>query len=141
MKWLDHAQLDIKLVREDGSVAKPWLTIVIDDYSRVSNSVPWILFVPDFVVITAAAGVAYLAAGDRPLAETNGIASPGNQALGSAFVPFVRCTHRDRTKTYRSLCERSARCGLVPAAVRASRSSKEAPLSVSSYRGRVNTFR
>ena len=31
---VDHAQLDIKLVREDGSSAKPWLTIVIDDYSR-----------------------------------------------------------------------------------------------------------
>ena len=29
-----HAQLDIKLVREDGSFGKPWLTIVIDDYSR-----------------------------------------------------------------------------------------------------------
>jgi len=31
---VDHAQLDIKLLRGDGSVAKPWLTIVIDDYSR-----------------------------------------------------------------------------------------------------------
>ncbi len=31
---VDHAQLDIQLLREDGSVAKPWLTIVIDDYSR-----------------------------------------------------------------------------------------------------------
>jgi putative transposase len=31
---VDHAQLDIKLVRDDGSVGKPWLTIVIDDYSR-----------------------------------------------------------------------------------------------------------
>jgi putative transposase len=31
---VDHAQLDIKLLREDGSVGKPWLTIVIDDYSR-----------------------------------------------------------------------------------------------------------
>ena len=31
---VDHAQLDIKLVREDGSLGKPWLTIVIDDYSR-----------------------------------------------------------------------------------------------------------
>jgi len=30
----DHAQLDIKLLREDGSTARPWLTIVIDDYSR-----------------------------------------------------------------------------------------------------------
>jgi putative transposase len=30
----DHAQLDIKLLQEDGSVARPWLTIVIDDYSR-----------------------------------------------------------------------------------------------------------
>jgi putative transposase len=31
---VDHAQLDIKLLRDDGSVGKPWLTIVIDDYSR-----------------------------------------------------------------------------------------------------------
>jgi putative transposase len=30
----DHAQLRIKLVREDGSTARPWLTAVIDDYSR-----------------------------------------------------------------------------------------------------------
>jgi len=30
----DHAQLAIRLVREDGRIAKPWLTIVIDDYSR-----------------------------------------------------------------------------------------------------------
>jgi putative transposase len=31
---VDHAQLDITLLRDDGSVGKPWLTIVIDDYSR-----------------------------------------------------------------------------------------------------------
>ncbi len=31
---VDHAQLDIKLLRDDGSIGKPWLTIVIDDYSR-----------------------------------------------------------------------------------------------------------
>jgi putative transposase len=31
---VDHAQLDIKLLRDDGSVGKPWLTIVVDDYSR-----------------------------------------------------------------------------------------------------------
>jgi putative transposase len=30
----DHAQLDILLLKEDGTVARPWLTIVIDDYSR-----------------------------------------------------------------------------------------------------------
>jgi putative transposase len=30
----DHAQLDIMLLREDGSPARPWLTAVIDDYSR-----------------------------------------------------------------------------------------------------------
>jgi len=29
-----HAQLSIQLVREDGRLARPWLTIVIDDYSR-----------------------------------------------------------------------------------------------------------
>jgi hypothetical protein len=31
---VDHAQLNIKLLRDDGSIAKPRLTIVIDDYSR-----------------------------------------------------------------------------------------------------------
>lgn len=31
---VDHAQLDIKLLREEGSIGRPWLTIVIDDYSR-----------------------------------------------------------------------------------------------------------
>ncbi len=31
---VDHCLLDIPLLGEDGSVAKPWLTIVIDDYSR-----------------------------------------------------------------------------------------------------------
>ena len=30
----DHAQLSIKLVKADGQIARPWLTIVIDDYSR-----------------------------------------------------------------------------------------------------------
>ena len=30
----DHAQLGIKLPREDGTVARPWLAIVIDDYNR-----------------------------------------------------------------------------------------------------------
>ena len=30
----DHAQLSILLPREDGQLARPWLTIVIDDYSR-----------------------------------------------------------------------------------------------------------
>ena len=30
----DHAQLRIHLLREDGSLGRPWLTIVIDDYSR-----------------------------------------------------------------------------------------------------------
>lgn len=31
---VDHAQLNILLLREDGMRARPWLTIVIDDYSR-----------------------------------------------------------------------------------------------------------
>ena len=31
---VDHAQLDIRLLQEDGSTARPWLTVVIDDYSR-----------------------------------------------------------------------------------------------------------
>jgi putative transposase len=31
---VDHAQLDILLLREDGTAARPWLTAVIDDYSR-----------------------------------------------------------------------------------------------------------
>ncbi len=43
-----------------------------------------------------------LAAGGRPPTGTCGTASPGNRALVSAFVPFVRCSHRDRTKTCRS---------------------------------------
>jgi transposase InsO family protein len=30
----DHTPLDIWLVRADGKTAKPWLTVVIDDYSR-----------------------------------------------------------------------------------------------------------
>ena len=30
----DHAQLDILLLKEDGSACRPWLTAVIDDYSR-----------------------------------------------------------------------------------------------------------
>ncbi|MEO8737312.1 MAG: helix-turn-helix domain-containing protein, partial [Edaphobacter sp.] len=30
----DHAQLDILLLWEDGIAARPWLTIVIDDFSR-----------------------------------------------------------------------------------------------------------
>ena len=30
----DHTPLDILLVRSDGQAAKPWLTVVIDDYSR-----------------------------------------------------------------------------------------------------------
>ena len=30
----DHSPLDILLVRPDGEPAKPWLTIVLDDYSR-----------------------------------------------------------------------------------------------------------
>lgn len=30
----DHTPLDILLVRPDGSAAKPWLSVVIDDYSR-----------------------------------------------------------------------------------------------------------
>ena len=30
----DHTPLDILLIRPDGQVAKPWLTVVIDDYSR-----------------------------------------------------------------------------------------------------------
>jgi len=31
---VDHAQLGIMLLREDGQTSRPWLTIVIDDYSR-----------------------------------------------------------------------------------------------------------
>jgi putative transposase len=30
----DHAQLRIFLVRVDGQTSRPWLTIVVDDYSR-----------------------------------------------------------------------------------------------------------
>jgi putative transposase len=31
---VDHAQLPIRLRREDGGMARPWLTVVIDDFSR-----------------------------------------------------------------------------------------------------------
>ena len=31
---VDHAQLPISLLRTDGSLSRPWLTVVIDDYSR-----------------------------------------------------------------------------------------------------------
>jgi putative transposase len=31
----DHTPLDILLVRPDGEIANPWLTVVIDEYSRV----------------------------------------------------------------------------------------------------------
>ena len=31
---VDHAQLPIRLTREDGGAARPWLTVVIDDFSR-----------------------------------------------------------------------------------------------------------
>ena len=31
---VDHAQLDILLLKDDGTSMRPWLTIVIDDYSR-----------------------------------------------------------------------------------------------------------
>jgi hypothetical protein len=31
---VDHAPLSILLILEDGQTARPWLTIVIDDYSR-----------------------------------------------------------------------------------------------------------
>jgi putative transposase len=30
----DHTPLDILLVCPDGKAAKPWLTVVFDDYSR-----------------------------------------------------------------------------------------------------------
>jgi putative transposase len=30
----DHTPLDILILREDGAAAKPWLTVIIDDYSR-----------------------------------------------------------------------------------------------------------
>jgi putative transposase len=31
---VDHAQLNLPLARENGSAAKPWLTVVLDDWSR-----------------------------------------------------------------------------------------------------------
>jgi putative transposase len=30
----DHTLLDIMLVRDSGKLAKPWLTVILDDYSR-----------------------------------------------------------------------------------------------------------
>ena len=50
----DHAQLDILLVREDGSPAKPWLTVVIDDYSRAVAGY-YLSFEPPAVLRTALA--------------------------------------------------------------------------------------
>ena len=34
MWQVDHAQLPIRLAREDGGTARPWFTVVIDDFSR-----------------------------------------------------------------------------------------------------------
>ena len=48
----DHAQLEIELVRDDGSVAKPWLTVVIDDYSRAVAGY-YLAFEPPSVLRTA----------------------------------------------------------------------------------------
>jgi putative transposase len=50
----DHAQLDILLVREDGSTAKPWLTIILDDYSRAVAGY-YLAFEPPSVSRTALA--------------------------------------------------------------------------------------
>jgi len=30
----DHSPLDMLLVRPDGTAGKPWLTVILDDYSR-----------------------------------------------------------------------------------------------------------
>ena len=37
---MNHTALDILLIRPDGEVAKPWLTTVIDDYSRAVAQQP-----------------------------------------------------------------------------------------------------
>jgi putative transposase len=50
----DHAQLDILLVREDGLTAKPWLTIILDDYSRAVAGY-YLAFEPPSVARTALA--------------------------------------------------------------------------------------
>lgn len=50
----DHAQLEILLLREDGSPAKPWLTVVIDDYSRAVAGY-YLSFEPPSVLRTALA--------------------------------------------------------------------------------------
>jgi putative transposase len=34
----DHTSLDILLLNEEGKPAKPWLTVIEDDYSRVIAS-------------------------------------------------------------------------------------------------------
>ncbi len=39
---VDHAQLDILLLREDGTDARPWLTIVIDDYRERSLALAYL---------------------------------------------------------------------------------------------------
>jgi putative transposase len=50
----DHAQLRIKLLREDGTTGTPWLTIVIDDYSRAISGY-YLGFEPPSVLRTSLA--------------------------------------------------------------------------------------
>ncbi len=50
----DHTQLDILLLREDGSIAKPWLTVVLDDYSRAVAGY-YLAFEPPSILRTALA--------------------------------------------------------------------------------------
>lgn len=51
---VDHCLLDIPILREDGSTLKPWLTIVIDDYSRAVAGY-YIAFDPPSTLRTALA--------------------------------------------------------------------------------------
>ena len=50
----DHAQLRIRLLREDGTISRPWLTIVIDDYSRAIAGY-YLAFEPPSVLRTSLA--------------------------------------------------------------------------------------
>jgi putative transposase len=50
----DHAQLDILLLRDDGATARPWLTVVIDDYSRAVSGY-YLGFVPPSSIRTSLA--------------------------------------------------------------------------------------
>ncbi len=48
----DHTPLDILLIRPDGKAAKPWLTVILDDYSRAAAGY-FLSFEPPSILQTA----------------------------------------------------------------------------------------